>query len=104
MFNVEDFLDEDGSRPFKVWLDRLDKKFQARVLARITRFQDGNFGDHRRINENIFEARFFFGSGYRVYFAKLHRKVVLLLCGGDKSKQNEDIKQAKMYLRKYLEN
>ncbi len=104
MFTIREYLDENGKRPFRLWLDKLDRKCQSKILARIARFQDGHFGDHKRIGKSIFEARFFFGPGYRLYFAKLDREIVLLLCGGDKSRQRKDIKMAQVYLRNYLED
>ena len=52
-------MDERGTSPFKVWLDKIDNKFQERILARIMRFQDGNFGDHKKVAKDVFEARFF---------------------------------------------
>ena len=104
MFAIKEYLDENGKRPFRMWLDKLDRRYQSKILARIARFQDGNFGDHKRIGKNIFEARFFFGPGYRLYFAKLDREIVLLLCGGDKSRQKKDVKKAQVYLKNYLED
>ena len=63
-----------------------------------------HFGDHKRVAKDIFEARFFWGSGYRLYFAKLDGKIVLLLCGGDKSTQKKDIRMAQTYLTNYQRN
>lgn len=102
MFIIEEFCNENGKRPFKVWLDQLDFKFQARVLARIARFEKGNFGDHKKVTKDIHEARFFFGPGFRLYFVKLNGRVVLLLCGGDKNTQSKDIRKAEEYLSIYL--
>ena len=103
MFVIEEYLTVDGKRPFRDWIDRIDGKIQQRILARIARFEDGHFGDHKKIFPKLFEARFFFGSGYRVYFAKMEERIVLLLCGGDKSRQSQDIKTAKSYLADYME-
>ena len=96
-------MDEKGKRPFRIWLDKLDQKIQSRIIARISRFRYGNFGDHKKVTKNIFEARFFFGAGFRVYFAHMEGKIILLLCGGDKSKQKKDIQMAQKYLNNYLE-
>ena len=62
--------------------------------------ENGSFGDHKVINQGLNELRFFFGSGYRIYYTIKGDRVVLLLSGGDKSSQSRDIKAA----RKILEN
>jgi len=64
------------------------------IRKRILRIETGNLGDCKSVGEGVFELRFFFGSGYRVYFAFDGDVVVLLLTGGDKSSQNKDIKTA----------
>ena len=64
---------------------------------------DGNFNNYKSVGDGVFELRFFFGAGYRVYFAFDGENVILLLCGGDKSTQNDDIKKAKEYLKIYFE-
>ena len=59
--------------------------------------------NYKSVGDGIYELRFFFGAGYRVYFAFDGENVILLLCGGDKSTQNDDIKKAKEYLKIYFE-
>jgi len=54
----------------------------------------GNFGDHKQLDSKLFEMRFFFGSGYRVYYTIKSNRIVLLLAGGDKSSQQQDITMA----------
>jgi len=81
---------------FDKWLDSLkDKKTAQRIMARVPRIQVGNFGDHKNIEGDLFELRFFFGSGYRVYYIIQGNKIVFLLNGGDKSSQSNDIAKAK---------
>ena len=67
-------------------------------MARLYRVEQGNFGDAKSLAKNLFELRFFFGSGYRVYYTIKGATVVFLLCGGDKSSQEIDIAQAKMIM------
>lgn len=81
------------------WLNsRKNQSYRNRLLARFQRIQNGNFGDFKLIASNLFELRFFFGSGLRIYYTIRHKKVVLLLVGGDKSSQRKDIEKAKRLL------
>ena len=72
-----------------------DIKTKARITLRLKSVSLGNFGDHKSLGKNLFELRFFFGSGYRIYYTIKNDQVILLLTGGDKSSQEKDIKQAK---------
>ena len=74
-----------------------------RIQARLDRVEKGNFGDHRPVGEGVWELRFDFGSGYRIYFVEEGDVIVILLCGGDKSSQVKDIKTAKIYWQELLE-
>ncbi|MEK6749086.1 MAG: type II toxin-antitoxin system RelE/ParE family toxin [Pseudomonadota bacterium] len=77
------------------WLDNLrDFRARARVLARVERLANGNPGDVRPVGEGVSEMRIDYGPGYRVYFKKQGREVVILLAGGDKQSQADDIKNA----------
>jgi putative addiction module killer protein len=99
-YQINIYTKSNGKEPFVDWLLKLDTKTQDRIMQRISRLRDGNFGDCKSI-DNIYELRFFFGSGYRVYFAKENNKIVILLCGGDKKTQNKDINKAKQLLEDY---
>jgi putative addiction module killer protein len=77
------------------WIDNLrDHQARARVLARIERLALGNPGDVKPVGEGVSELRIDFGPGYRVYFMKRGREIVILLAGGDKSTQTSDIRIA----------
>ena len=77
------------------WIDQLrDQQGRARILARVERLAVGNPGDVRPVGEGVSELRIDVGPGYRVYFTKQGRKIVILLAGGDKSTQATDIKTA----------
>lgn len=69
---------------------------ERRIRKRLLRIESGNLGDYKSIGEGVFELRFFFGSGYRIYFGFSGETVVLLLCGGDKSSQTKNIEKAKI--------
>lgn len=80
---------------FDAWFDALkDKAGKARVLARIERAEQGNFGDVEPVGNGVSEMRIHFGPGYRVYFLQRGLEIVILLAGGDKSTQAKDIKAA----------
>ncbi len=80
---------------FAQWLDGLrDIHARARVQARIERLAAGNAGDVKPVGEGVSELRIDHGPGYRVYFKKRGREIVILLAGGDKSTQTTDIKTA----------
>ena len=77
------------------WLDSLrDIRARARILVRIERLAAGNPGDVRPVGEGVSELRIDYGPGYRVYYKKYGREVVILLAGGDKRTQASDIKTA----------
>lgn len=77
------------------WLDGLrDIRARARVLARVERLAAGNPGDVKPIGEGVSELRIDYGPGYRVYFTRRGRTVIILLAGGDKRTQVTDIKTA----------
>ena len=80
---------------FSKWIDSLrDIRARARVQARIERLAVGHAGDAKPVGEGVSELRIDYGPGYRVYFKKQGRSVVLLLAGGDKKTQSRDIKTA----------
>jgi putative addiction module killer protein len=80
---------------FVHWLDGLrDVRARARVQARIERLAAGNPGDVQPVGEGVSEMRIDYGPGYRVYFKKIGREIVILLAGGDKRTQSTDIKTA----------
>lgn len=101
---VREYVTSDGTSPFRKWLAGLALETRARVQARVFRFESGNLGDHKTVGDGVWEARLDFGPGYRVYFAKTGRTVILLLVGGDKRSQKKDINRAKHYWAQYVED
>ena len=92
----------DGRRPFTDWLERLkDRQARARTEARLARGAAGTFGDAEPVGGGVIELRIDWGPGYRVYFARVGRMIVLLLCGGDKRTQQRDISRAKECFEDY---
>jgi putative addiction module killer protein len=85
---------------FVQWLDGLrDIQARARVQARIERLTTGNPGDVEPVGAGVSELRIDYGPGYRVYFKRRGRELIILLAGGDKSTQAKDIKAALRYAR-----
>jgi len=82
---------------FAKWLSGLrDARAKARILARLDSARLGNLGDVASVGGGVSEIRVDVGAGYRVYFTRRQRIVVILLCGGDKSNQSRDIVRAKL--------
>jgi putative addiction module killer protein len=85
---------------YAAWFTALrDRVAKARIDIRIRRLSLGNPGDVRQVGEGISELRIHYGPGYRVYFIKQGEAVVILLAGGDKSSQVQDINRAKNLAR-----
>ena len=98
------YAEKNGREPFLEWLTSLkDRTFRARIRNRISRLELGHFGDCEPVGEGIFELRFFFGPGFRVYFAKHEDTTILLIGGGDKKTQAKDILKAKSCWKKFKE-
>jgi putative addiction module killer protein len=80
---------------FHAWLANLDDpKARVRIAARIDRLAAGNPGDVRPVGSGVSELRIDYGPGYRVYYRRIGKIVYLLLCGGTKGTQGEDIRLA----------
>lgn len=89
---------EAGKIPFSNWHGGLkDARARAQIEIRLRRVSIGNFGDCEPVGEGVIELRIDVGAGYRVYCARHGKEVVILLCGGDKSTRQADIRLAKEY-------
>lgn len=82
---------------FDNWFNKITSHDKARILQRLERIEKGNFGDYKWFGD-IGEFRFFFGSGYRVYYTLKNNEIILLICGGDKKTQARDFKKARKIL------
>lgn len=101
-YAIRDFQRSDGTVPIAEWLGKLrDARAKARIWQRLSRMECGNFGDHRSVGGGVWEMRIDYGPGYRIYYAIYEHVVVLLLCGGDKDSQQQDIITAKEYKKLY---
>lgn len=93
---------EDGTRPWIDWFSTVrDMKARLAMTRRIERMKAGNFGDHKALKQGLFELRVDVGTGYRIYYCLNGMQIVLLLCGGNKATQTEDIDRAHQYKADY---
>lgn len=99
---VDNYVRPDGSCPFEDWIGSLrDRKARAIIRTRIGRVRLGNLGDCKPVGSGVLELIIDYGPGYRVYLGQVGGKLVILLCGGDKSSQTEDIRKAIEYWEDY---
>jgi putative addiction module killer protein len=97
-YHLQYYLEDDGTAPFTEWLSNLrDRDAHARISARLNRVKLGNFGVIKALGDGVNEMKIDYGPGYRLYYAMNGKTIVLLLIGGDKSTQKQDIKLAKTY-------
>lgn len=102
MAELRKYRDTYGNIPYDRWFNSLrDLRAKHRVQIRVERLGLGLEGDAKSVGEGVRELRVPEGKGYRVYYARDGERVVLLLCGGDKSTQAKDIRRARRYWRDY---
>ncbi len=89
---------EDGRIPFSEWVDSIEDKRAVKIIrARLQRLKSGLLGDYKSVGPGVLEARIHYGPGYRIYFGQIGNTVILLLCGGEKNSQLQDIARALDY-------
>lgn len=90
--------------PFQRWFKKLaDRQAKARIQARLDMIAElGHFGDCKMVENPVCELRFFFGAGYRVYYIYEQEQIIVLLSGGDKASQQDDIEKAVALAKAYL--
>jgi len=92
------------SSVFDTWLKKLkDSRARIKILTRIDRLAEGNPGDVKPAGEGISEMRIDYSTGYRVYYKDTGKEVIILLCGGDKTTQQQDITNARKIAKQYRE-
>ena len=89
---IKKYLKENGKVPFDEWYKNLDKFVKNSVAIRLTRILSKLYGKHRNLPNGIVELKF--DSGLRIYFTEIDNEILLLLLGGNKQRQSEDIKKA----------
>ena len=99
---IREYVSRDGKKPFIDWLMKLrDQHARKIILAQIDRLEMGNTSHCKSLSGGLHELRIRYGPGYRVYFGNTGEHIILLLCGGNKTSQQRDIKRARLYWRDY---
>jgi putative addiction module killer protein len=101
MIAVREYLALDGKSPFRVWFNHLNAQAAAKVSVALTRLENGNFSNVKGVGAGVYEQRIDFGPGYRIYLGKDGEQLVILLAGGTKTRQQNDIEQAQAYWQDY---
>jgi putative addiction module killer protein len=91
---VIEYLDTAGGSPFAGWFDQLDPQAAAKVTAALQRLAQGNLANAKGVGAGVLEYRIDFGPGYRIYFGRDGERLVILLGGGTKKRQQNDIEAA----------
>jgi putative addiction module killer protein len=95
MLSILEYLDATGRSPFRDWFDELEATAAARIAVALARLEQGNLSNAKSVGEGVLEYRIDFGPGYRLYFGRDGRVLVILLGGGTKHRQQRDIDDAR---------
>jgi putative addiction module killer protein len=96
-----EYEDESGRSPFRKWFSRLDDKTAARINTYLERLVEGNFSNVKGVGGGVSELKADFGPGYRIYFGRDGMSLVILLAGGTKKRQQDDIADAQCRWTEY---
>jgi putative addiction module killer protein len=100
VIEIRQYVDAGGADGFERWFEKLDATTRARISVVLDRVARGNFSAAKGVG-GIFELRLVFGPGSRIYFGKDGETVVILLTGGTKKRQSNDIEKAKALWQEY---
>ncbi len=101
VIEIRQYVDRFGRNPFDRWFEKLEDQTQARIVVSLDRLERGNFSAVKGVGAGVFELRLDFGPGYRIYFGKDGERLVILLGGGTKKRQQTDIDRALELWREY---
>jgi putative addiction module killer protein len=101
MPDLVQYQTDAGVCPFADWFENLEVSAALKVRTALARIEAGNFGDTKPVGGGVLERRIDWGPGYRLYFGREDRGVVVLLAGGTKKRQQADIERAKEYWAEY---
>jgi putative addiction module killer protein len=94
VIELRGYIDERGKKRFADWIEQLEYVDAARVTVALARLEQGNFSSVKGVGSGVFEYKIDFGPGYRIYFGKDGENLVILLGGGTKKRQQQDIADA----------
>ena len=94
MVEIREYTNPDGGSPFADWFNDLDAQAAAKVATALIRMEQGNSSNAKGVGAGVLEYRLDFGPGYRIYFGKDGERLVILLAGGTKKRQQRDIEAA----------
>jgi putative addiction module killer protein len=101
MIRIKQYIDSNGRSPFDKWFSELNSIAAAKITKAIYKLELGNFSTVEGVGNGVYEQKIDFGPGHRVYFGKEGNDIIILLCGGTKKRQSNDIAEAKEYWQDY---
>ena len=101
MYEIREYVDDRGRSPFGRWFDGLDAGAATRVRTALARMEAGNLSNVRGVGSGVSEYRVHVGPGYRVYFGRDGDTLIVLLGGGSKARQQDDIRDARRLWQEY---
>ena len=101
MITIREYIDADGRSPYAKWFDGLDARAAAKVATALVRMEQGNLSNAKGVGAGVSEYRLDFGPGYRIYYGRDGDTLVILLGGGTKKRQGQDIEAAQILWREY---
>lgn len=101
MKEIKYYVTSDNKIPYKEWYISLDKSQRLIIDKRLSKVEQGLYGNNKRLSEYLYELKF--SNGLRIYYTERNSEIILLLIGGNKSKQSKDITLAQKYIDDYNE-
>lgn len=91
---IIEYLDTENKSPFGIWFERLNAAAASKVTVALARMEGGNLSNAKSVGSGVFEFRIDWGPGYRIYFGRDGERIVVLVAGGTKQRQQRDIRDA----------
>lgn len=101
VIEVREYIDEEGRSPFGRWFDRLNSIAAAKVRTALARMEAGNLSNAKSVGGGVLEYRIQNGPGFRIYFGREGEQLIILLVGGTKRRQRQDIERARTLWEDY---
>ena len=101
MIKIDVYTTADGKRPFQKWFENIDVQARTKVRIAIERLAEGNTSNLKSVGGGVHEIKLTFGAGFRVYLGREGDQLVILLHGGTKKRQSDDIAKAQQLWRDY---